>query len=48
MENMKRLSIVISDEAFLVLKQYQEEKKITTRDEAMATLLLEFQRLRKA
>ncbi len=42
---MKRLSIVISDEAFQVLKEYQEKKKISTRDEAMATLLLEFKEM---
>jgi hypothetical protein len=42
MNDMKRLSIVISDEAFQVLKEYQEKKKISTRDEAMVTLLLEF------
>lgn len=45
--DMKRLSIVISDEAFQVLKEYQEKKKISTRDEAMATLLLEFKEMIK-
>ena len=45
---MKRLSIVISDEAFFVLRDYQIEKRITTRDEAMITLLLEFQKRRES
>ena len=41
MENMKRLSIVISDEDFQILKNYQETKKISTRDEAVDTFLKE-------
>lgn len=45
---MKRLSIVISDPAFAVLKEYQERHKIGTRDEAMDKLLLEFAKRRKA
>jgi hypothetical protein len=32
---------VISDEAFQIIKQYQETKKINTRDEAMDTYLKE-------
>ena len=44
--HMKRLSIVISDSAFLVLKEYQERHKIGTRDEAMDKLLLEFAKRR--
>ncbi len=48
MNDMKRLSIVIPDDAFLVLKEYQEKMKISTRDEAMATLLMEFKKLKEA
>lgn len=39
---MKRLSVVISDEAFQVLKGFQEGRKISTRDDATTTLLLEY------
>jgi hypothetical protein len=39
---MKRLGIIVSDEAFAVLKDYQEKHKIGTRDEAGDKLLLEF------
>lgn len=39
---MKRLGVVISDDAFAVLKDYQERHKIGTRDEAADKLLREF------
>jgi len=37
----KRLSVVVSEDAWLVLKEYQEKKKIGTRDEALEKFLLE-------
>ncbi len=36
----KRLSVVVSEEAWTVLKEYQEKNKIGTRDEAVETFLL--------
>ena len=44
--HMKRLSIIVTDPAFAVLKEYQERHKIGTRDEAMDKLLLEFAKRR--
>jgi len=39
---MKRLGVVLSDDAFAILKEYQERHKIGTRDEAVDRLLREF------
>lgn len=36
---MKRISVVVSDAAWAVLKDYQERAKIGTRDEALEKLL---------
>ena len=45
---MKRLSILVSIEAFNVLKDFQEKNNIRTRDEAMDRILREFGKEQKA
>lgn len=39
---MKRVGVILTDDAFAVLKDYQEKHKIGTRDEAMSRILVEF------
>ena len=43
---MKRIGVVVSDDAFTVLRDYQEQNKIRTRDEAADALLKEFARMK--
>jgi hypothetical protein len=45
---MKRISVVISNEAWQVLKEYQERTKIGTRDEALEKLLTTWRPLEEA
>lgn len=44
---MRKISLTISDESWAIVRDYQEEHKIKTRDEAMDTLLVHFAGLRK-
>jgi hypothetical protein len=44
---MRKISLSIGDESWAILRGYQEEKGIKTRDEALDTLLLEFAGTRK-
>lgn len=39
---------MLEDDAFQVLKEYQEKHKMTTRDEATTAILREFAKRRKA
>jgi hypothetical protein len=44
---MRKISLSISDTAWAIIRDYQEEHKIKTRDEALDTLLLHFEGMRK-
>jgi len=39
---MRKISLSIGDESWKIIREYQEEKGMKTRDEALDTLLLEF------
>ena len=41
------INVMISDKSFKIVRDYQEEHKIKTRDEALDTLLLHFEGIRK-
>ncbi|MDD3906425.1 MAG: hypothetical protein PHS46_07905 [Candidatus Omnitrophica bacterium] len=44
---MKRLSVMLEDDAFQILKDYQEKHKIGTRDEAATAIIREFAKKRR-
>jgi hypothetical protein len=43
---MRKISLSISDASWAIIRDYQEEHKIKTRDEALDTLLLHFEGIR--
>jgi len=43
---MKRLNVVLDDEAAAIIERYQKEEKIGTRDEATAKAFKELARLK--
>jgi hypothetical protein len=43
---MRKLSVSVSDVSWQIVRDYQEEHKIKTRDEALDTLLLHFAGIR--